>query len=95
MKELSKNIQDKIIYLQKTGMGYKTIGEQLGEESTVGVIRKWKKHQLTNKLPLVWSSTQDLMWTKLDEKEEGTTQNYATRAWWSQGSWDHSHQNDH
>ena len=26
MKELSKDIQDKTVYLHKTGMGYKTIG---------------------------------------------------------------------
>ena len=53
MKELSKDIQDKILYLQKTGMGFKMIGKQLGEkESTVGaIIRKKKKHQLTINLP--------------------------------------------
>ncbi|KAJ8389963.1 hypothetical protein AAFF_G00112480 [Aldrovandia affinis] len=52
-KELSKDIRDKIVDLHKTGMGYKTIGKQLGEkESTVGaIIRKWKKHQLTINLP--------------------------------------------
>ncbi|KAJ8416788.1 hypothetical protein AAFF_G00326660 [Aldrovandia affinis] len=52
-KELSKAIRDKIVDLHKTGMGYKTIGKQLGEkESTVGaIIRKWKKHQLTINLP--------------------------------------------
>ena len=38
-KELSKDIWDKIVYLHKTGMGYKTFGNQLGEkESTVGTI---------------------------------------------------------
>ena len=49
MKELSKDIRDKIVYLHKTGMGYKIIGKQQGErESTVGtIIRKWSKHQLT------------------------------------------------
>ena len=31
-KELSKYIRDKIAYLQKTGMGYKMIGKQLGEK---------------------------------------------------------------
>ena len=53
-KELSKDIQDKIVYLHKTGIGYKMIGQQLGEKtSTVGVIiRKWKKHQLTINLSL-------------------------------------------
>ena len=49
MKELSKGIQNKRVYLYKTGMGYKMIGKQLGEKnSTVGaIIRKFKKYQLT------------------------------------------------
>ena len=43
-KEMSKDIWNKIVYLHKTGMGFK----QLGEESSVGmIIRKRKKHQLT------------------------------------------------
>ena len=49
-KELSKDIRDKIVYLHKTGMGYKMIAKQWGEkESSDGtVIRKWKKkHRLT------------------------------------------------
>ncbi len=42
----------KIVCLYKIRMSYKTIGKQLGEkESTVGAIRKWKKHQLTINLP--------------------------------------------
>ncbi len=45
-KELSKDIRDKIVDLHKAGMGYKTIGKQLGEKTTVGaIIRKWKKHK--------------------------------------------------
>ena len=52
MKELSKDIKDKIVYLHKIGMGYNMIGKHLGEKkSTVGVIRKWKKHQLIINLP--------------------------------------------
>ena len=69
MKELSQDIPYKIVYLHKTGMGYKTIGKQLNEkESTVGaIIRKWKKHQLAINLPLVWNSMQDLpIWSKPD-----------------------------
>ena len=52
-KELSKDVRDKIFNLHKAGMGYKTIGKQLGEkESTLGaIIRKWKKYQLTINLP--------------------------------------------
>ncbi len=51
-KELSKDVRDKIVDLHKAGMGYKTIGKQLGEVTTVGVIiRKWKKHKITVNLP--------------------------------------------
>src|SRR4029434_6517668 len=40
---------DKIVDLQKAGMGYKTISKQLGEkQTTVGaIIRKCKQHQTT------------------------------------------------
>ncbi|KAJ8343885.1 hypothetical protein SKAU_G00312140 [Synaphobranchus kaupii] len=53
-KELSKDVRDKIVDLHKAGMGYKTIGKQLGEkETTVGaIIRKWKKHKMTINRPL-------------------------------------------
>ena len=53
-KELSKDVGDKIVDLQKAGMGYKTIAKQLGERvTTVGaIIRKWKKHKTVN---LPWS----------------------------------------
>ncbi|KAJ8347599.1 hypothetical protein SKAU_G00261880 [Synaphobranchus kaupii] len=48
-KELSKDVRDKIVDLHKAGMGYKTIGKQLGEKETtvVAIIRKWKKHKMT------------------------------------------------
>src|SRR4029434_3966038 len=48
-KELSKDVRDKIVDLHKAGMGYKTIGKQLGgKQTTVGaIIRKWKQHQTT------------------------------------------------
>src|SRR4029434_3707020 len=38
-----------IVDLLKAGMGYKTIGKQLGEkQTTIGaIIRKWKQHQTT------------------------------------------------
>ncbi|KAJ8364695.1 hypothetical protein SKAU_G00135260 [Synaphobranchus kaupii] len=54
-KELSKDVRDKIVDLHKAGMGYKTIGKQLGEkETTVGaIIRKWTKHKMTINRP--WS----------------------------------------
>ncbi len=52
-KELSKDVRDKIVDLHKAGMGYKTIGKQLGEKvTTVGaIIRKRKKHKITINLP--------------------------------------------
>ncbi len=39
--------------LHKAGMGYRTIGKQLGEKATtVGtIIRKWKKFKMTVNLP--------------------------------------------
>src|SRR4029434_4324323 len=48
-KEVTKDVRDKIVDLHKAGMGYKTIGKQLGEkQTTIGVIiRKWKQHQTT------------------------------------------------
>ncbi len=48
-KELSKDTRDKIVDLHKAGMGYRTIGKQLGEKATtVGtIIRKWKKFKMT------------------------------------------------
>ncbi len=52
-KELSKDVKDKIVDLQKAGMGYKTIAKPLSEKvTTVGTInRKWKKHKITVNLP--------------------------------------------
>ncbi|KAK3517308.1 hypothetical protein QTP70_002953 [Hemibagrus guttatus] len=52
-KDLSKDFRDKIVDLHKAGMGYKTIGKQLGEKVTVvgAIIRKWKKHQITVSIP--------------------------------------------
>ncbi len=52
-KELSKDTRDTIVDLHKAGMGYRTIGKQLGEKTTtVGtIIRKWKKFKMTVNLP--------------------------------------------
>src|SRR4029434_7610901 len=46
-KELTKDVRDKIVDLHKAGMGYKTIGQQLGEkQTTIGaIIRKCKQQQ--------------------------------------------------
>ena len=42
-RELCKDIRDKIVDLHKAGMGYMTIGKQLGEKATTvgAIIRKW------------------------------------------------------
>ncbi|KAI4891988.1 hypothetical protein NFI96_034203 [Prochilodus magdalenae] len=52
-RELCKDIRDKIVDLHKAGMGYRTIGKQLGEKATTvgAVIRKWKKCKITDNLP--------------------------------------------
>ncbi len=52
-KELSKDTRDKLVDLHKAGMGYRTIGKQLGEKATTvgAIIRKWKKVKMTVNLP--------------------------------------------
>ncbi len=52
-KELSKDTRDTIVDLHKAGMGYRTIGKQLGEKATTvgAIIRKWKKCKTTVNLP--------------------------------------------
>ena len=53
-RELCKDIRDKIVDLHKTGMGYRTIGKQLGEKATTtigAIIRKWKKFKMTANYP--------------------------------------------
>ena len=52
-RELCKDIRDKIVDLHKAGMGYRTIGKQLGEKATTvgAIIRKWKKFKMTVNLP--------------------------------------------
>uniref|UniRef100_A0A8C7VLV9 Transposase Tc1-like domain-containing protein n=1 Tax=Oncorhynchus mykiss TaxID=8022 RepID=A0A8C7VLV9_ONCMY len=54
-RELCKDIKDTIVDLHKAGMGYRTIGKQLGEKATIvgAVIRKWKKFKMTVNHP--WS----------------------------------------
>uniref|UniRef100_A0AAZ3QXW4 SAM domain-containing protein n=1 Tax=Oncorhynchus tshawytscha TaxID=74940 RepID=A0AAZ3QXW4_ONCTS len=48
-RELCKDIRVKIVDLHKAGMGYRTIGKQLGEKATTvgAIIRKWKKFKMT------------------------------------------------
>ncbi len=51
--ELSKDTRDKIVDLHKAGMGYRTVGKQLGEKATTvgAIIKKWKKFKMTVNLP--------------------------------------------
>ncbi len=95
-KELSKDVRDKIVDLHKAGTGYKTIAKQLGEKvTTVGVIiSKWMKHKICQS-STNWGFMQDLTLWSFNEHENGeeSTQNYmGVPCQWSQGSWDHSHQ---
>ncbi len=57
-KELSKDTSDKIVDLHKAGMGYRTIGKQLGEKATTvgAIIIKWKKFKKTVNLPRTGAS---------------------------------------
>ncbi len=95
-KQLSKDVRDKIVDLHKAGMGYKTIAKQLGEKvTTVGVIIHNLKKQNNCRSPSVWDSMQDLTsWSFNDHVNgEEPAQNYTGGSCqWSQGSWDHSHQ---
>ena len=52
-RELCKDIRDQIVDLHKAGMGYRTIGKQLGEKATTvaAIIRKWKRFKMTVNLP--------------------------------------------
>jgi hypothetical protein len=53
-RQLCKDIRDKIADLYKAGMGYRTIGKQLGEKATTvgAIIRIWKKFKMTVNHPL-------------------------------------------
>ncbi len=95
-KELSKDVRYKIVDLHKAGMGYKTIANQLGEKvTTVGVIICKGKKQNNCQSPSDWGSMQDLTSWSFNDHENGeeSAQNYTGGSCqWSQGSWDHSHQ---
>ncbi len=94
-KELSKDVRDKIVDLHKAEMGYKT--KQLGEKVTiVGVIiRKWKKHKIIVNLPRSGTPCKISpcgvsMIMRTVRNQLRTTREKLLQ--WSQGSWDHSHQ---
>ena len=91
-KELSKDVRDKIVDLHKAGMDYKNITKQLGEKvTTVGaIIRKLKKHKITVNLPRPVSPCKI---SPCGVAGEESAQNYTGGSCQgSQGSWDHSHQ---
>ncbi len=71
-KELSKDVSDKLVDLQKAGMGCKTIAKQLVEKVTAvgGIIRKLKK-QNSYQSPSVWGSMQDLTLWSFNDHENG------------------------
>ncbi len=65
-KELSKNT---IVDLHKAGMGYRTIGKQLGEKATtVGVM---EEIQYGCQSPSDWGSMQDLVSWSINDPEKG------------------------
>ncbi|KAI3355044.1 hypothetical protein L3Q82_017921 [Scortum barcoo] len=79
-KELSKDTRDKIVDLHKAGMGYRTIGKQLGEKATTvgAIIREMEETQDDCQSSSDWGSMQDLASFSINdhEKGEGSAQNY-------------------
>ncbi len=77
-KELSKYTRDKLVDLHKAGMGYRTIGKQLGEKATTvgAIIRKWKKFKMTVNLPQSGApckiSPRGLSWRKVRDQPRTT-----------------------
>ena len=99
-KELSKDIGDKIVDLRKAGMGYKKISKQLGEKlTTVGaIIRRWKKHKVTANLPRSGATRKispcgiSMMMRKVRDQPSTTQGELVNNL---EGSWDHSHEENH
>ncbi len=95
IKELSKDVRDKIVDLHKAWMSYKTIANQLGEEvrTVGGIIVKCKKHKITVNLPRTGAPCKISPRFNDHENDDESAQNYAGGSCqWLQGSWDHSHQ---
>ncbi len=93
-KELSKDVRDKIVDLHKAGMGYKTNAKQLGDNSWCD-YSQMEETQNNCQSPSDWGSMQDLTLWSFNDHENGveSAQNYTGGSCqWSQGSWDHSHQ---
>ncbi len=95
-KELSKDDRDTIVDLLKAGMGYKTIAKQLwkGDNSWCD-YSQMEETQNNCQSSSVWDSMQDLTSWSFNDHDSGeeSAQNYTEGSCqWSQGSWDHSHQ---
>ncbi len=93
-KDLSKDVKEKILDLHKSGMGYKSITEAAWWDDN-----SWcdysQEIQNSCQSPSDWESMQDLSSWSFgdDENSEESPQNYTGGSrQWSQGSWDHSHQ---
>ncbi len=71
--ELSKDTRDKIVDLHKAGMGYRTIGKQLGEKATTvgSIIKKMEEIQDDCQSPSDWGSMQDLASWSINDPEKG------------------------
>ncbi len=72
-KELSKDTRNKIVDLHKAGMGYRTIGKQLGEKATTvgAIIKKMEEIQDDCQSPSDWGSMQDLASWSINDPEKG------------------------
>ncbi len=94
-KSCPRNVRDKIVDLHKAGMGNKTIAKQLGDDYSQ---MEETQNNFVNKItksPSVWGSMQDLTSWSFNDHENGeeSAQSYMGGSCQrSQGSWDHSHQ---
>ena len=79
-KELTKDVRDKIVDLHKAGMGYKTIGKQLGEKQTTVWCDYSQMEATPNNCqwPSVWGSMQDIPSCGIGDHPKGAEypQNY-------------------
>ncbi len=92
-KELSKDVRDKIVDLHKAGMGHRQAAWWEGDNSWCDYLQM-DKTQNNSQFLSVWGSMQDFTsWSFNDhENSEESAQNYRGGSCRSQGSWDHSHQ---
>ncbi len=96
-KELSKDVRDKIVDHHKAGMGNKTIAKQLGKKGDNSRCDYSQMEETQNNCQSAsdWGSMQYLTSWSFNDHEIGeeSAQNYTGGSCqWSQGSWDHNHQ---